>query len=124
MHIRRNTQAHTSTQTSVKYTPFIIILMFISIAKKRPSLRDINRYVLKKYAVHWEAIGASLEVKNLDLIKRNNQGHDLFNEDCFSTMLKRWDEYDIDATWEKLANAINEATGLGKGATEKGMLHE
>ena len=66
-------------------------------------------------------------MEHLDVIKLNNKGDPLLNEVCFKDTLKRWLEIDVNASWEKLQNAINQAIGDAIGTMPEditGMLYK
>ena len=52
-------------------------------------MRDLNRYVIKKYGVDWKDIGLELELKldTLKIISKDNQ-HDCVA--CFQSTLDKW----------------------------------
>ena len=72
-------------------------------------MRLINRYVITDHAVRWEQIGNILKIKGLDNIKANSSQSDRFSEKCLEKTLTRWLQIDVNATWDKLENALNQA---------------
>ena len=83
--------------------------MFCIIAKQRPNMQLINTHIIRQYAAYWESTGENLGIQHLEVIKLNKQGHPSFNEECFKDMLRKWLQIDVNASWEKLQNAINQA---------------
>ena len=69
-------------------------------------MKDINRYVTRKYAVDWKDIGIELdlELATLDTIEKD---HPLQSEDCFQAMIDKWLRLTGDnATWKALEVAL------------------
>ena len=65
--------------------------------------------MITNQAVRWEQIGKILGVKGLDNIKENCRQSDKFFEKCLEKTLQGWLEIDVNATWNKLENALNQA---------------
>ena len=67
-------------------------------------MRDLNRYVTKKYASDWHDIGIELGLKvtTLDIIEND---HHQQSVKCFKSTLDKWLNSD-DATWEGLEVAL------------------
>lgn len=73
---------------------------------KRPSMKDINRYV-KKYAANWKDIGLELEIDfdELAIIERDHHSSDCVA--CFQVMINHWLKVTTDnATWKTLEVAL------------------
>ena len=87
----------------------------------------INRHIIRQYAAYWESIGENLGMGHLVGIKLNNQGHPSFYGECFKDMLRKWLQIDVNASWEKLQNAINQAITSVIGTIpedKRGMLYK
>ena len=71
-------------------------------------MRDLNRYVTKKYATYWKYIGLELglEFDMLKMIKMSNTQ----NEDCFEDVLDKWLKLTPIATWRTLEVALTNVT--------------
>ena len=69
----------------------------------------INTHIIRQYAVYWESIRENLKMVNLVVIRSNSRGHPLLFEGYFKDMLRKWLQIDVNASWEKLQNAINQA---------------
>ena len=69
----------------------------------------INRHVITEYAEHWEQIGRILSVPGLANIKGNCRQSDKFLEECLKKTLEKWLQFDVEASWSKLEDAINQA---------------
>ena len=68
-------------------------------------MRDLNRYVIKKYAADWKKIGLELGLPPDTLrIIRINYPHQV--EDCFEDELDRWLKLTPNATWRMLEVAL------------------
>ena len=68
-------------------------------------MRDLHRYVIKKYAADWKNIGLELGLQfdTLKIIKQNNP---LKVEDCLEDVLDRWLKSTRNATWRTLEVAL------------------
>ena len=65
-------------------------------------MKDLNRYVTKKYATNWYDIGIELdlELDVLDIIKEDNPQQSIT---CFQKTLNKWLRLNGDnATWKTL----------------------
>ena len=69
-----------------------------------PSMRDLNRYVVHKYASEWEDIALELGLdKQIAIIKKDNQEC----VDCLRKTLQKWlNSTTAHATWKTLEVAI------------------
>ena len=80
--------------------------LLCSIENTRPTMRDLNRYVVKNYATGWYDIGIELglELSVLKTIKRDNPQQSV---DCLRETLDKWLTMNIDdATWKTLEIAL------------------
>ena len=69
-------------------------------------MRDLNRYVTRKYAADWEDVGIELglDLDVLDIIKKDNPHQ---SETCFKKTLDKWLKLNTDdATWKTLEVAL------------------
>jgi len=68
-------------------------------------MRDLNRYVIKKYAADWKDIGVELglEVYKLRTIEKD---HPLQCVECFQKTLEMWLQQSSNATWRSLETAL------------------
>ena len=75
------------------------------IESKKPTTRDLNRYVVIKFASDWENIGIELglDLDVLDIIARDNP---LQSEACLRKTFDKWLQLTTDATWETLEVAL------------------
>ena len=65
-------------------------------------MKDINRYVTRKYAADWKEIGIELglQLPTLKIIESDNP---LKSEACFPVMIDKWIEKTAEnATWKAL----------------------
>ena len=67
-------------------------------------MRDLNRYVTRKYAADWRDIGLELNLK-LDILK-NIQKNNQEVEDRFEDVLDKWLKSTPKATWRMLEVAL------------------
>ena len=83
------------------------------IETKRPTMKELNRYVVNQYAAYWRDIGfeLDLECSKIDNIKAN-----YFKcEECLYEVLKAWLQLKDDATWKTLEIAIVNAKRIKSG---------
>lgn len=84
------------------------------IENKRPTMKELNRYVVNQYAIYWRDIGFELDLKcsKIDNIKAN-----CFEcEDRLYEVLKAWLQVKDHATWKTLEVAIINVKRLKSGA--------
>ena len=76
---------------------------------ERPELKDLCRYVLPLYAAHWKKIGIFLGIQpgQLEVIKLDNPAD---TNGCCMDLFIKWLEGTENVTWEKMLEAIDEAT--------------
>ena len=79
------------------------LFIFFSV-DQRPSMRDINKYIVPKFSAHWRMLGILLDVRStkLDDIAKNED-----DQKCSKEMLKQWLHTDGEATWRKLLEAVS-----------------
>ena len=73
---------------------------------ERPTMRDLNRYVVRKYAADWYDIGIELglELGVLDIIENDHHQRSVA---CFQKTLDKWLKLNSnDATWTTLEVAL------------------
>ena len=77
-----------------------------SIENKRPTLRDVYRYVVPQYAHKWTYLGAQLHFSQAELeIIFSNSRND--SEECCRGLMSRWLIKSSNATWDQLLSAID-----------------
>ena len=88
---------------------FYIVVFIIIIEAECPDLKDIYKYVLPLYAAHWWEIGIFLNIKpgQLEVIKSDNPTN---ANRCCGVVFCKWLQGTKDVTWEKMFEAIDEAT--------------
>ena len=76
------------------------------------------------YAEHWKLIGQNLnlEAQRLNTIEIDYCNYPRRSQECFKRMITTWRQIDLNATWEKLQNAINKAIEQEYGTLATGML--
>lgn len=84
-------------------------MFVLLIETKRPELRDLCKYILPLYAAHWWEIGIFLNIKpgQLEVIKQDNPAD---SNRCCSILFIRWLQGTENVTWEKMFEAIDQAT--------------
>ena len=66
-------------------------------------MRDLNRYVVCKYASEWEDIATELGLdQEIAIIEKDNRG----SVDCLKKTLRKWLDSTPCATWKMLEVAI------------------
>ena len=69
-------------------------------------MKDLNRYVIKKYATDWEDIGIELGLE-LDVLKITARDNPLQSVACLRETLDKWLKLNTDdATWRTLEVAL------------------
>jgi len=72
----------------------------------RPTLRDLNRYIIPLVAAKWYDLGLELmdvgQEKSLEIIEQDNK-HDVIS--CCRKMMAVWLQMSDTATWDQLVNA-------------------
>ena len=69
-------------------------------------MRDLNRYVTKKYSPNWEDIGIELEL-DLDMLKVIAKNNPQQSNVCLREILDKWLKLNTDgATWKTLEVAL------------------
>ena len=68
-------------------------------------MRDLHRYVTKKYVADWKDIGLELNLP-LDTLKAIRINHPHRVEDCCEDVLDRWLKSTPNATWRMLEVAL------------------
>ena len=63
-------------------------------------MRDINRYVIKKYAHDWRDIALELGFESYYIHSIKNKHTK--DHDCFYTIIERWLQSYVDPTWKSL----------------------
>ena len=85
------------------------MIFVVTTEEATPTMKNLNRYVTKKYAADWRDIGIELDLPlhTLDIISKNNQ-HECVA--CFQSTLDNWLKSTPDATWRMLEVAITNVT--------------
>ena len=84
---------------------------YVFIEHRRPTLRDLYKYVVPKCAHKWRYLGALLnfDQAQLDIIFSNFRND---SEECCRSLLSRWLEKTTDASWNQLFLAIDDVVPL------------
>ena len=69
-----------------------------------PSMEEIHRYVIPQYSSQWKTLGILLGLPSgtLDNIASLRSP----DSECCGSMLQKWLQVDLTATWKKLFKAI------------------
>ena len=89
-------------------------MISLSIEQSTPTMKDLNRYVIKHYASEWMDIGLELGLKlnTLEIFSKNNQKECI---SCFRSTLNEWLNLKPNATWRMLEVAITNARRASNG---------
>ncbi|XP_065897457.1 uncharacterized protein [Dysidea avara] len=70
-----------------------------------PMMKDLNRYVISRYAAEWKDIGTELDldIDELNIIEKDNLGQ---SKICFQKTLDKWLKGTANATWRTLEVAL------------------
>jgi len=80
-----------------------------TVEDEKPTIRDLNRYIVTKYATNWYEIGIELgiELCVLDLIKKDNPQQSVH---CLLKVLDKWLKVTDNPTWKILEVALTNVT--------------
>ena len=78
--------------------------MLWSTGSLKPTIEDIDKYVIRQHAVCWRDIALELELEYKKIRDIGNNFDDC--ERCFSEVAKTWLESSNDTTWRVLEIAI------------------
>ena len=87
-------------------TKYNHITVNMSIEHKRPTLRDVCKYVVPKYAHEWKYLGALLDFDQAELDIILTDSHHI-SKDCCRMLLSTWLERNSVASWDQLLLAID-----------------
>ena len=87
------------------YCVLRIFYLLWLIESKKPTTKDLNRYVARKFASDWEDIGIELGL-DLDVLKIIARDNPQRSEACLRETLDKWLKLNTDATWEILEVAL------------------
>ena len=74
--------------------------------KERPTIRNLNRYIIKKHSRNWEDIGIELGLE-FDVLKTIAKDNPLDSATCLRETLNKWLKINtVNATWETLETAL------------------
>ena len=85
------------------------MILIVTTEEATPTMKNLNRYVTKKYAADWRDIGIELDLElyTLGIISKDNR-HECVP--CFQSTLDKWLKSTPDATWRMLEVAITNVT--------------
>jgi len=70
-----------------------------------PNMKDLNRYVVRKYAAEWKDIGTELDI-DIDMLNIIEKDNPWQSEICFQKTLEKWLKGSTNATWRTLEVAL------------------
>ena len=76
--------------------------VLILLVTSKPTIKDLHRYVIPRYASVWRKIGKELGLPNetLAIIEKDHSATGV--EKCCHGILSKWLEVNTDASWQKL----------------------
>ena len=92
-------------KNSKLYCVLHVFYLLWLIESKKPTTKDLNRYVVRKFACDWKDIGIELglDLNVLKIIARDNPQE---SEACLREALDKWLKLNTDATWKTLEVAL------------------
>ena len=101
---------------TVSYVAFLHVFTFLLfIESTRPTMRDLNRYVTRRYAPDWYDIGIELGL-DLDVLDIIEKDHSQRSVTCFQKTLDEWLKLNTDdATWRTLEVALTNVNRAKRG---------
>ena len=99
------TNSENSTLTISVKVPCIFTDTVFFIEDDTPTMRDLNRYVTKKYAADWKDTGIELGLE-LDVLNVIEKDHPQGCVTCFQVTLDKWIKSTPNATWKTLEVAL------------------
>ena len=85
-----------------------------STEKERPTMKDLNRYVIKKYNSSWKDIGMELGLE-FCVLKTIANDNPLDGAACLSETLNKWLNLNTDATWKAVEIALTNVNRINHG---------
>jgi len=88
--------------------------MYHILAQKKPLMKDIDNFVVWRWASYWKQLGRQLNIEECLI---NNINYDYPNDcvRCCGQMLSNWLEQSSQPTWEKLIHALDKVLENAKG---------
>ena len=83
--------------------------MYTITGVQKPSMKDIDNYVVERWASKWKQIAAQLNIEEY-LIRNIDYNYPSNCEECCRKMLGNWLEQNTHPTWEKLINAVDQVS--------------
>ena len=90
------------------------LIRLLSIEQSTPTIRDLNRYVIKNYAAEWKDIGIELGLQ-LNTLKIFSENHQKECVSCFQSTLNEWLNLKPNADWRMLEVAITNVRRASNG---------
>ena len=81
--------------------------------KEKPKLKDIDNYVVPKWASKWRQLGAQLKIPR-HLMDNIEHDHPNDCESCCSKIFAEWLDNNRAASWEDIINGVDSLSDVGK----------
>lgn len=80
----------------------------------QPTLSELHRKIMHKYAAKWKELGTLLKIPThiLNAIAANNNNHPFFHNQCCLAMLEQWFIRTPEPTWDIIHKAIDDLPSL------------
>lgn len=86
-----------------------IFSCFVVIENEKPTIKNLNRYVTRKYTTDWQCIGIELGL-GPQVLKAIEKDYPQDNFKCFQETLDKWLQLKADGTWKTLEIALTNVT--------------
>ena len=74
--------------------------------KKKPLMKDLQRFITSNYSRYWKGIGIALDI-SIDTLICIEKSHPVDFPSCCNDMLIHWYQFDEKASWNKIIEAID-----------------
>ena len=89
-------------------------MYLLPVENATPTMRDLNRYVIKKHANLWKDIGLELGL-DLRLLNVIEKDHPHQSVTCLQIVLDEWLKLTTNATWSSLEVTLTNVTRVNLG---------
>ncbi|XP_065903549.1 uncharacterized protein [Dysidea avara] len=102
--LQKSTDEHALLESGVTLVEGAVVIDQIKNKDDIPTMKDLNRYVVKRHAADWVDVcmELQLDIYTLSIVEKNDQR----NESCFQEILHRWLRITPNATWKTLEIAL------------------
>ena len=85
----------------------LYVIVYLLLVTTKPAIKELQRYVIPRYASVWRKIGRELGLpdETLAIIEKNHSATGV--ENCCRGLLSKWLEVNTNASWQKLFAVID-----------------